>query len=566
MVRSRASHFHRAVPALLGMLLLGPAPARADELDVLARDFWAWRAANQPFSQDDITRIDRPAGWRADWSPEAFASRGEALRRFEERHGELDASRWPVARQVDLWLLGSAIGRVRWELEVAPGWRRNPTFYLDQTLGTLFDQLLEPPPFDAERSAEIVRRLESAPETLAHARKNLNEARAPFARLAIEELKDVRPRLASVARELRPLLAGPSAKRLDSAVDGATAALESFRAWLQERLPSMPANTAVGREAYLFFLRRVALLPFSSERLVAMGRQEWERAVAFEAFERNRNRGRPELPLLPDSAAVIDRQREAEATVRRFLEERALLTLPSWLRHYWLRPLPAYLEPLRSLGVTDDLTGPRRLDRDATSYVQPPSPQLGYFELGVARDPRLGIVHEGAHHVQLALSWAHEDPLRRHYYDSGPNEGIAFYNEELMLQAGLFDDSPRSREVLYSMMRLRALRVEVDVKLALGELTIEQAAEYLRTAVPMDAETAAWEAAFYASIPGQAISYQIGKLQVLGLVSDARRLQGDAFSLRSVHDFLWKNGNVPLALQRWELLGLRDQVDALGAR
>ena len=37
-----------------------------------------------------------------------------------------------------------------------------------------------------------------------------------------------------------------------------------------------------------------------------------------------------------------------------------------------------------------------------------------------------------------------------------------------MLQAGLFDDSPRSREIIYNLMRLRALRVEVDVKLALG--------------------------------------------------------------------------------------------------
>ena len=84
----------------------------------------------------------------------------------------------------------------------------------------------------------------------------------------------------------------------------------------------------------------------------------------------------------------------------------------------------------------------------------------------------------------------------------------------MALQAGLFDDSPRSREIIYSFMRLRALRVEADVKLALGEFSIEQAANYLQKTVPMDEGTARWEAAFFASAPGQAISYQIGKLLV----------------------------------------------------
>ena len=32
-----------------------------------------------------------------------------------------------------------------------------------------------------------------------------------------------------------------------------------------------------------------------------------------------------------------------------------------------------------------------------------------------ARDPRLGIIHEGAHSQQLALSWAQPSPLRRHF-------------------------------------------------------------------------------------------------------------------------------------------------------
>src|SRR5205814_9725055 len=196
---------------------------------------------------------------------------------------------------------------------------------------------------------------------------------------------------------------------------------------------------------------------------------------------------------------------------------------------------------LRAVGFseTDDFTSPSRLNENCIRYVPEPSQNLGYFWRATAMDPRPICVHEGipGHYFQLCLSWKHENPIRRHYYDSGANEGIGFYTEEMLLQAGLFDDSLRTREIIYSFMRLRALRVEVDVKLALGLFTIEQAGEYLQKTVPMDAGTARSEAASFAAAPGQAISYQIGKLQIMGFLTDARRAQGEAFQLRAFHDF-----------------------------
>jgi uncharacterized protein (DUF885 family) len=158
---------------------------------------------------------------------------------------------------------------------------------------------------------------------------------------------------------------------------------------------------------------------------------------------------------------------------------------------------------------------------------------------------------------------ANPNPIRRRFIDSGANEGVGFYVEELLLRAGLFDFSPRSREIIHSFMRLRALRVEIDIRLAVGDFTIEQAGEYLARAVPMDRETAVREAVFFAFNPGQAISYQVGKLQILEFLADAKLDQGDEFSLRHFHDFLMQNGNVPIALQRWEYLGREDGVQRL---
>ncbi len=288
-----------------------------------------------------------------------------------------------------------------------------------------------------------------------------------------------------------------------------------------------------------------------------MGQQEWNRAVAFEAFEKERNRNVPPLKLASNTDSWIKEAAGKELEIREFLEKHGILTVPNWLQHYTLRPMPEYLRALQGFGETDDFTSPSRLKDNCIRYVESPSGTLSYFWRATAEDPRPITVHEGipGHYFQLCLSWKHEDPIRRHYYDSGANEGIGFYAEEMMLQAGLFDDSPHTREIIYNFMRLRALRVDVDVKLALGEFTLEQAAKYLEQKVPMDSGTARQEAIAFSTGPGQAITYQIGKLQIMNFLAEARMQQGEKFSLRAFHDFVWKNGNVPIALQRWEYLG-----------
>ncbi|MBP7778479.1 MAG: DUF885 family protein [Acidobacteria bacterium] len=548
----------------LALPLLTAGLACADPLDDLARDVWAWRAATQPSSGDDIPRLERPAGWRPDWSREAMAARRTALADFTRRHQALDPASWPATRQVDYRLIGSALARVRWELDGAPAWRRDPAFYIQQALGPVFEVLLPPPPVGAARADQVVTRLGQVATIVAQAKANLDDPRAPFARLAIDTLSDIEARLATLASEL-DIAVPDHGGRFAAPATAAAAALVDLRGWLEGKAASMATDTAVGRDAYVTFLREVALVPFSPEEIVTMGRQEWERAVAFEALEQGRNRALPEMPIFPNALTQVTASAFQEQAIRLFLEREGLLTVPPWVKHYRNRLLPLYLAPLSFLGVTDDLTGPSRLAEDGYAYIREPRRDLPYFYLSTARDPRPIIVHEGVpgHYLQLVLSWAHENPIRRHYYDSGANEGLGFYAEEMMLQAGLWHESPRSREIIYNFARLRALRVEVDVKLATGVFTIPQAAEYLEKTVPMDIATALEEAASFAAGPGQAITYQIGKLQVTSLLADRRRAQGGAFSLRAFHDYVWKNGNVPFSLLRWELLGDRRDIDRL---
>jgi hypothetical protein len=536
-----------------------------DELDELSERFWAWRARQQPRTRDDIPRLDRPPGWVPETDPALADRRLAELEAFKAELGRIRTGRGEVADRVDHRLLTSAMSRVEWESDILRV-RSIPRFWVDQALGPVFDALLRPG-VDAPRIAEVTRLLRAAPQTLSRAPHALSSPAREFAELAVAELDGITDRVDACVDALAgidPLAPAELKAELKAAAAEAAAALRAFRAHLVAAMPALPAAQPVGRRHYEWFLREVACVPLSIDEITATGRREYERAVWLELLHRNRNRGLPTPALPADAAEQARTEARDEESVRRFYAERGLLSQPSWLRHYRTAPMPGYLEPLRFLGMADDLTGPQRLTEDGVAYVPRPGPDLPYFYAANARDPRAGIIHEGVHYQQLALAWRHPRPIRRHYYDSGANEGIAFYNEEMMLVSGLLDDAPHTRTAVCNFMRLRALRVTVDVGLATGELSITQAAADLAAKVPMDDATASEEAAFFAETPGQALTYQIGKTQLISLIADAVQAHGADLDLTSLHDAVWLNGNVPVALLRWELLGLTDELAALG--
>ncbi|HEY2352853.1 MAG TPA: DUF885 domain-containing protein [Candidatus Acidoferrum sp.] len=530
-------------------------------MDRLASDFWTWRAHYRPFTFDDVPRMERPGGVR-DWSAAAVAKQREELSEFERRWKSLGADGWPVAQMVDYRLMGSALARLRWELDVNPQWQSDPAFYVEQTVGALQEELLPPPPFDEARCRELVTRAENIPRILEQAKENLR-AVAPFAQLTIAMLADIEPRLARVDRGVSPLLTGADQRaRFHVAIAAAGEALVEYREWLQQKLPGMRQDFALGDEKYSFFLHHVALLPYTPQQLLTMARQDFDRVLAMESYEHQRDLGTLELQMPATPGEEIAHMIRDDAAIRGYLAKHEVLTVPPDLPHWTMRLAPDYLAALDGFGELDDFTGPSRLRQDGVRWLMTRSNDLPYFDNAYALDTRTTGVHEGVpgHFFQLSLAWRNPDPIRRQYYDSGVNEGIGFYSEELMLATGLFDDSPRSREIIYNFMRLRALRVEVDVKLALGQFTIPQAADYLARTVPMDRKTAEGEADAFSSAPGLAIDYEIGKLQIERMLADRRLQLGNRFSLRDFHDYVWTNGNVPLSLQRWELLGLDDDI------
>src|SRR5437899_566071 len=96
------------------LALFASSQTQADSLDKLAGDFWSWRAEYAPFTGDDVNRMQRPGGSR-DWSRASIDRRGNDLEQFESRWKKIDPSSWPIAKQVDYKLIGSALLRMRWK-------------------------------------------------------------------------------------------------------------------------------------------------------------------------------------------------------------------------------------------------------------------------------------------------------------------------------------------------------------------------------------------------------------------------------------------------------------------
>jgi hypothetical protein len=164
----------------------------------------------------------------------------------------------------------------------------------------------------------------------------------------------------------------------------------------------------------------------------------------------------------------------------------------------------------------------------------------------------------------------HADPIRR-----GPllynifntrTEGHATGWEELMLQAGMLDARPRSRELIYVLLGQRAARALGDLRMHANIFDLEHAAQFASANTPrgwlrLDAHTVRNEQHLYLQQPAYGTSYLIGKIEVEKLIAARRRQLAEAFTMQRFMDEFNAAGLIPAALLRWDLTGqLPDDV------
>ena len=124
---------------------------------------------------------------------------------------------------------------------------------------------------------------------------------------------------------------------------------------LLKKLPEMNRNFSCGKDAYVYFLKNIALIPQTPEELLQQGRLAFNRSVSFETIEKVRNKDLPEDKIFASIEEQITQATEDEQAIRRFLEDKNIMSVPDWLKHYLYCQTPPEVQALSHMGVATDL-------------------------------------------------------------------------------------------------------------------------------------------------------------------------------------------------------------------
>lgn len=567
--RNRSYRTQVASVGVFAVLLAGsyavPAVSQtaASPQDALIQIFQAAQDLRQPEIVEGIP----------DFSAAAVERQKADLAELRSRFDDLDPTGWEVSDQVDYLIVRSELDMLDYGLHVYRATSRSPAFYLSSisSFGMLSGAALsglgrlvqQPPPFTEARAAEIVAHMKSVPAILEQAKHNLTEPTREMSGWALATLADGQSGSRAFSEGLRPHFPDAWTGELDSAAIEMGTALESYRLWIEERLPEMVGARPIGREMYDWILRRIWLLPYDAEDILRMGEQEYARFLAFTSFEESRNRDLPALAGALTTAEYAQRTEEEAGAIRRFLEEKGALDIPDYVGPYRRTQMPDYIQ---AFSLWAGLSGYSTPGNGVVKYSVPEDHPYTrtYWESIMRVDPSTNIFHDGipGHHLQGIVSARHASPIRRGHRDRFKSEGWSTYWEETAMQLGYYDERPKSRELIYNFMRLRAMRVIVDVKMALGEMTVDEAVAALMT-IPMDRRIAREEADDFFAAPTGGIVYMIGKLQIERLLAERRQQLGADFDLGRFHNDLVAAAWVPIELTRWEMTGNGENVQRM---
>jgi hypothetical protein len=479
-----------------------------------------------------------------------MAAQHRELATYQRRLVALDTTGWPTPAQVDYHIVRAEMNGLDFDHRVLRPWANNPAFYVTVFADQSDQPAREGPhaasavelwsytfPLSDRDAAQVSTGLRAIPRLLAQARTNLTGNGRDLWTLSAGDVREQSATLADL--ETRLGSAAPAAMLAD--VRRAKAATDSFATWLAAKIPSKTGRSGIGVANYDWYLKHVQLLPYTWQDEVRLMERELARARSSLALAEQRNR---DLPPLAPIASAEEHARRFPAAVDEymaFLRDRNILTVKPWMG------------PALQARVGRFSPGPRE-----------------FFTEVDYRDPEVMRTH-GYHWFDLArmTNEPHPSPIRRgpllyNIFDTR-TEGHATGWEEMMLNAGMFDTRPRTRELIYILLAQRAARALGDLRMHSNELTLEQAAEFASANTPrgwlrLDARTVRGEQHLYLQQPAYGTSYVIGKIEVERLMSDRAHELADRFSMREFMDAFDAVGLIPVTLVRWEVMGRLDDA------
>jgi hypothetical protein len=508
--------------------------AKSTRYEDLTTLFGEWRSFQQP------KRVDGAP----DYSAAAMAAQARDLAGFAERLAAIDPGSWPIPQQVDYYVVRAEMNGLDFDHRVLKPWANNPAFYVT-VYGDESDQpAREGPlaaggvelwkyklPLSATDAAEIGAGLQPIPKLLEQAKTSLTGNQKDLWTYGVKAMKAQSAELTSFAAKLGDTQPDPKA-----AIEKARAATDALAAWLEGQASGKTGRAGIGVDNYNWYLKNVQLAPYTWQDEVTLMERELARSSASLALEEQKHRKLP--PQIP-VASIAEHDQRFGAAVTEYM---------------------AFLKDHDILTIRPDMEPGLRAHLGTFS----PDPREFFGEVD-ARDPEIMRTH-GYHWFDKGwmANVGHPSPVRKvpQLYNifNTRTEGFATAFEELMLQAGMFDARPRSRELVYILVAERAARALGDLRMHSNELTLEQASQFASDHTPrgwlaMTGNLVRSEQHLYLQQPAYGTSYVIGKIETDKLITERRRQLGDAFTMKRFLDEFNAAGLVPISLLRWELTG-----------
>ena len=505
-----------------------------------------------------------------DMSEGAYRKRDADALEWLARFESVDPATLSVEDQIDRDL---AIATLRGRTIAADWqvWRRDPTIYSGPILNGLFYLFLNRLRPTADLVDAAVARLEQVPRALEQATANLDPALA--AKLILERgMGSAR----AGAGYVRSVLAEEAdtdegRDRLRAAGDAAGDALDAFAAHLEKLAGQASGTWVYGEERYSRQLREREVLNFDARSLREMGQAEYDRLDAeMRALARDA-KGTDDWKAVLDEAN--DDHPPTEEAMRRsyaewtqksrdFLAATGLVTLPDGEKCE-VEPSPVFTRPLLAVA---SYSGPPAFSKSLTGHffvpIAPDGTSDEEIQKRLASNSYSGIpttaVHEAypGHHWHISWSKIHAPKLRVVLGTPYFSEGWGLYAERVMRERGFYEDPLHELNHLEATI-FRAARIVVDTSLHMGEMTYDEAVQFMATKTALTEPTAKAEVGRYCTWPTQASSYLTGCLEILRIrrgYLDARGQTGVAPKdvpvgiLRDFHDKLCGSGRLPIGL------------------
>jgi uncharacterized protein (DUF885 family) len=484
----------------------------------------------------------------------------EWLRRFEELDEELS-----FGDGIDRDLILSQL-RGRAILDDFEMWRRQPDTYLNPGMHGIFVLFLHRLRPEAELVGAAISRLRQIPGNLDDARRNLRPEMVPAifldraanqARAGTRYVRDLLPEQVE-DEKLRGRLA-------EAGAETATA-YEAFVSFLEEMRSSADGEWALGEERYSRLLREKEMLGYGARQLRERGQVEYDRLAeelrrcaqeisGTDDWKQVLDELNEDHPRTPEEMRVGYEEWTAKA--RDFLRDKRLVSFPSG-EECAVVPSPHFQRPV--LAVASYMSPPPFSDRMLGHFFVPFPPDGAPEEeiqkrLASNSYPSIPTtsVHEAypGHHWHLVMSKANPSRVRQTFRTPYFSEGWALYAEQVMREAGFFEDR-RHEMFQYEATSFRAARIVVDTSLHLGEMTWDEAVAHMQTHTALTEPTARAEVTRYCAWPTQASSYLTGCLEILRIrdqfLAARRASRTDVDALRDFHDALTSSGGLPIAL------------------